>query len=229
MGMTMKRAALIVAGLGLLSFIFGVVAENNKPAAGTLVSGKGVVVCRYPRDPSVPLGYLSVSFLILSCFAGYTSLFYPYKGRSVPQSVLFQSTAFFVFFNIALFTGGLAAALLLWPTITEHLHLTRNVHHNLATTCPTAKTGLLGGGAFVSLDSALFWLVALMLADNARQDHFDEVENGSKAEALAKGDCNSGDGGSSDAGRPKEYADGFDPACDGGSRGLLMVVVIPEL
>ncbi|KAK8507618.1 hypothetical protein V6N12_017911 [Hibiscus sabdariffa] len=33
-------------------------------------------------------------------------------------------------------------------------------------------------------------------------------------DGTAKGDCNSGDGGSSDAGRPKEYADGFDPACD---------------
>lgn len=71
-------------------------------------------------------------------------------------------------------TSGLAASLLLWPTITEQLHLTRNVHRNPNTDCPTAKTGLLGGGAFVSLDSALFWLVALMLADNAREDHFDE-------------------------------------------------------
>lgn len=44
----------------------------------------------------------------------------------------------------------------------------------METSCPTAKTGLLGGGAFVSLDSALFWLVALMLADNAREDYFEE-------------------------------------------------------
>lgn len=73
-------------------------------------------------------------------------------------------------------TAGLAAALLLWTTITEQLHLSRNVHHNLQTACPTAKTGLLGGGAFVSLDSSLFWLVALMLADNAREDYFEEVE-----------------------------------------------------
>ena len=80
------------------------------------------------------------------------------------------------------FTGGLAAALLLWPTITEQLHLTHKIHRNLGTDCPTAKTGLLGGGAFVSLDSALFWLVSLMLADNAREDYFDEVENGCKAE-----------------------------------------------
>lgn len=79
-------------------------------------------------------------------------------------------------------TAGLAAAMLLWPTITEQLHLIRNVHRDLKTTCPTAKTGLLGGGAFVSLDSALFWLVALMLADNAREDYFDEVEQKPKAE-----------------------------------------------
>ncbi|CAI0420504.1 unnamed protein product, partial [Linum tenue] len=78
------------------------------------------------------------------------------------------------------FTGGLAAALLLWPTITEQLHLSRNVHRNLETACPTAKTGLLGGGAFVSLDSSLFWLVALMLAANVREDYFDEVEKDGK-------------------------------------------------
>ncbi|KAL4301942.1 hypothetical protein GQ457_10G006420 [Hibiscus cannabinus] len=186
MAVTIKRAALIVGFLGALSFAFGVVAENKKPAAGTPISGKGVVICKYPADPSVVLGYLSVAFLILSSSAGYWSLFYPYKGKSVPHSVLFQSTSFFVFFNIALFSGGLAAALLLWPTITEQLHLSRNVHHNLATECPTAKTGLLGGGAFVSLDSALFWLVALMLADNAREDHFDEGEQ-SEGEYHVKG------------------------------------------
>lgn len=42
--------------------------------------------------------------------------------------------------------------------------------------CPTAKTGILGGGAFLSLDSTLFWLVALMLASNAREDYLDEIE-----------------------------------------------------
>lgn len=64
--------------------------------------------------------------------------------------------------------------MLIWPTIDELSHHNNNVHHNLETTCPTAKTGLLGGGAFLSLDACLFWLVALMLADNARSDYFDE-------------------------------------------------------
>lgn len=65
--------------------------------------------------------------------------------------------------------------LLLWPTISEQLHITRNIHHNLLTECPTAKTGLLGGGAFLSLDSSLFWLVCLMLANNVREDYFEET------------------------------------------------------
>lgn len=73
--------------------------------------------------------------------------------------------------------------MLLWPTITEHKHLISNVHYNLETTCPTAKTGLLGGGAFLALDAALFWLVSLMLADNAREDYFDDVK-GSGDDAL---------------------------------------------
>ncbi|KAG8645553.1 uncharacterized protein LOC110624001 [Manihot esculenta] len=182
MAVTVRQMSLIVGTLGVLSFIFGVIAENKKPIAGTPITGKGVVVCKYPSDPSVALGYLSFAFLMASTVAGFLSLFYPYKGKSVPQSALFRSTSFLVFVNIALFSAGLAAALLLWPTITEQLHLSRNVHHNLETDCPTAKTGLLGGGAFVSLDSALFWLVSLMLVDNAREDYFDEVEKDSKGE-----------------------------------------------
>ncbi|VVB10892.1 unnamed protein product [Arabis nemorensis] len=177
MAVSMKQMSLIVSAFGVLSFVLGVIAENKKPTSGTPITGKGVVICKYPSDPSVALGYLSAAFLLACTVAGYISLFISYKGKSVPQSVLFKSTTFFVFYTIALITSGLALSLLLWPTITEQLHLTRNVHRNLESTCPTAKTGLLGGGAFVSLDSCLFWLVALMLADNAREDHFDEVEN----------------------------------------------------
>ncbi|XAR69922.1 hypothetical protein NMG60_11001695 [Bertholletia excelsa] len=168
--------ALIVAAFGALSFVFGVVAENKKPASGTAIPGKGVVICKYPYDPTVVLGYLSVGFLVASTVAGYFSLFYPYQGKSIPQSAMFRSTSFVVFFNIAVCNAGLALAFLLWPTITEQLHLIRNIHHNLQTDCPTAKTGLLGGGAFLSLNTSLFWLVSLMLADNAREDYFDEVE-----------------------------------------------------
>uniref|UniRef100_A0A7N0TLQ4 Uncharacterized protein n=1 Tax=Kalanchoe fedtschenkoi TaxID=63787 RepID=A0A7N0TLQ4_KALFE len=70
--------------------------------------------------------------------------------------------------------------MLLWPTITEHLHIKRNIHHNPDTECPTAKTGLLGGGAFLSLDASLLWLVALMLADNVREDYLEETEQNNK-------------------------------------------------
>lgn len=174
MAFTIKQMSLIVATLGVISFIFGVIAENKKPPAGTIITGKGVVICKYPSDPTVVLGYLSVAFLAVCTAAGWYSLFYPYKGKSVPQGALYKNTGFVVFLNVALATTGLAAVMLLWPTITEQLHQTRNIHHNLETTCPTAKTGLLGGGAFLSLDSCLFWLVALMLADNAREDYFEE-------------------------------------------------------
>ena len=43
--------------------------------------------------------------------------------------------------------------------------------------CPTAKTGLFGGAAFLALDAALFWLVCQMLALNARADYLDEDDN----------------------------------------------------
>ncbi|XP_024020802.1 uncharacterized protein LOC21398022 [Morus notabilis] len=182
MAVTVKKMALIVTFLGVLSFVFGVIAENKKPASATPVVGKNVVICKYQSDMTVIFGYLSVGFLAASSFIGLLSLFYPYKGKCVPGGAFFRSSNFVVFFNIALFTSGLAAALLLWPTLTEQFHILRNVHRNLKTECPTAKTGLLGGGAFVSLDASLFWLVALMLADNAREDYFEELENSSRGE-----------------------------------------------
>lgn len=73
-----------------------------QPATGTAIAGKGVVICKYPSDPTIVLGYLSVAFLIACTVAGYLSLFYPYKGKSIPQAALFQCTGFLVFFNIAL-------------------------------------------------------------------------------------------------------------------------------
>jgi len=187
MAVTVRLMATMVALLGIISFIIGVIAENKKPAAGTPIQGKDVVICKYPSDPTVVLGYLSAAFLIATTVVGYFSLFYPYKGKSVPQGALFRSTSFVVFFNIAILTAGLAGALLLWPTITEQLHLSRNVHRNLNTDCPTAKTGLLGGGAFLSLDSSLLWLVALMLADNAREDYLEENEKDRVGHEASKG------------------------------------------
>ncbi|CAH2056588.1 unnamed protein product [Thlaspi arvense] len=73
----------------------------GSPASGTAIPGKGVVICKYPYDPTVVLGYLSVGFLVASTVAGYFSLFYPYQGKSIPQSAMFRSTSFVVFFNIA--------------------------------------------------------------------------------------------------------------------------------
>ncbi|GAB2276044.1 hypothetical protein Dimus_010786 [Dionaea muscipula] len=184
MELSMKQMALITAFFGIISFICGVIAENKKPAAGTPIQGKDVLFCKYPSNPYVLLGYLSVGFLILSSVAGYLSISYPYKKRSIPYSALFRTKTMVVFFNIAWLTAGLAAAMLLWPTVTEQLHVAKNVHHNLEYDCPTAKTGLIGGGAFVSLDSCLFWLVCLMLASNAREDYFDEVEESRKGEST---------------------------------------------
>ena len=79
-------------------------------------------------------------------------------------------------FLVNRFTSGVAATLTIWPTIQEQYHLKHKVHpiSTSTTECPTAKTGLIGGGAFVSLDSSLLWLVALMLAINVREDNFDD-------------------------------------------------------
>lgn len=178
----MKQTALMTSFFGICSFLCGVVAENKKPAAGTPIPGKGMVICKYPSDPTVILGYISFAALIITTVVGYMSVFYPYNKRSIPSGALFRSKTMLVFFNIAWATAGLAAALLLWPTITEQFHLSRTVHQNPDYACPTAKTGVLGGGAFLSLDSCLFWLICLMLANNARSDYFEEVEESQKGE-----------------------------------------------
>lgn len=77
--------------------------------------------------------------------------------------------------SLSRLTTGSAAAMLLWPTISDQLHLKHKFHRSFSYTCPTATTGLLGGGAFLSLDSCLFWLIALLLAHNIREDFFEEV------------------------------------------------------
>lgn len=145
-----------------------------QPLSGEAITGRGVVICKYPYDPSIVFGYISFAFLAASTIAGYYSLFYPYKEKSIPQAEFFSNCWCSSFFNVALATTGLAATFLLWPTITEQLHHTNNIHSNLDYDCPTAKTGLFGGGALLSLSASLFWLVSLMLANNVREDYFEE-------------------------------------------------------
>ncbi|XVE89234.1 hypothetical protein DITRI_Ditri19aG0134100 [Diplodiscus trichospermus] len=73
--------------------------------------------------------------------------------------------------------------MLSWQTITELLHLTNNVHRDMSTTCPTAKAGLFGGGAFIALNASLFWLICLMLAHDITTYYLEEQED-SKAQVF---------------------------------------------
>lgn len=90
----------------------------------------------------------------------------------------------------------LAEVFMLWATITEGLHRSRNIHHNLETDCATAKTGLFGGAAFLALDAALFWLICMMLTDNARSDYLDNDDpKGTYGQVLATEYDTNGSGG----------------------------------
>ncbi|CAD5184429.1 unnamed protein product [Musa acuminata subsp. malaccensis] len=177
--------ALSVLFLGSVSFAFGIVAENKKaclmirscflqPAFGTPIQGKDVIICNFPDDPTVLLGTSSVVTLILAAVAGHVAIYFPYKGKSVPSNALFQNTILLPFFIVAEGVTFIALAMLVWTTVSEGLHRSRNVHHDLTTRCPTAKTGLFGGGAFLALDAAIFWLICQMLTMNARSDYFNE-------------------------------------------------------
>ncbi|TVU18128.1 hypothetical protein EJB05_34201 [Eragrostis curvula] len=120
------------------------------------------------------MGSLSIVALILAAIIGHVAIFHPYSGKSVPRRALFQSTSLSVFFVVAELVSALAFAMLLWATVTESLHRSNSIHHNMDYKCPTAKTGLFGGAAFLALDASLFWLVCQMLALNARADYLDE-------------------------------------------------------
>ncbi|XP_017978260.1 PREDICTED: uncharacterized protein LOC18595532 [Theobroma cacao] len=190
--------AYAVAVFGVKSFIYGIVAENKKlqPPSGNpqISTGGDHIICKYPSDPTVVLGFLSVASLAVSVLVGHFSVFYPYNGKSVPRYVFFRSMTFFVFFLVTsylrlLFVNGtralsmLAAGMLFWVTITELLHLADNVHQDMNTTCPTAQSGLFGGAAFLALSASLFWLICLMLADDVRTEYFEEQED-RQAEAF---------------------------------------------
>ncbi|KAJ6845713.1 uncharacterized protein M6B38_286345 [Iris pallida] len=187
MALTSSQIALTVAFFGSFAFIFGVIAENKKPPFGTPIQGKGVVICKFPSDPTVALGALSVVALLLSAISGWFAVFFPYQGKSVPKEALFRSTALTVFFIIAVSVTVLAEGMMMWATITEGLHRSRNVHQDLTTQCPTAKTGLFGGAAFLALDASLFWLVCQMLTLNARADYLEEDDDpkGAYGQVLA--------------------------------------------
>lgn len=166
--------ALGVALFGSLAFIFGVIAENKKPSNGTPVLMRDYVICKFPSDPTVALGSLSVVSLCISAALGLISVFFPYKGQSVPKNAIFRGLTMRVFFIIAALVTLLAESMMMWATITEGLHRTNNRHTNMDYECPTAKTGLFGGAAFLALDAALFWLICEMLALNARADYLEE-------------------------------------------------------
>ncbi|XP_039128235.1 uncharacterized protein LOC120264489 [Dioscorea cayenensis subsp. rotundata] len=181
-----SHLSLAVALFGCLSFIFGVIAENKKPPFGTPVPGKDVVICKFPTDPTVALGIVSIAALFISTLLGWLSVFFPYGGKSVPKDIMFRNTTLLVFFTVAVGVFVLGEGMMIWATITEALHRIHNVHQDLNYACPTAKTGLFGGAAFLALDTALFWLVCQMLTQNVRTDYFEEDDpKGEYGQVLA--------------------------------------------
>ncbi|TVU00706.1 hypothetical protein EJB05_53864 [Eragrostis curvula] len=177
---------LATALFGVLSFFLAVVAELKKPPYGTPITGRDdVVVCQFPPDPTVALGALSALAAACSAGLGALGVFFPYGGRRVPRNALFGYAPLYVFFQVAVGVTVAGVGMTVWPTVGEAVHLVRNVHRDPAYACPTAKTGVLGGAAFLNLDAMLFWIICLMLAGNVREDYFDDGD---------------GDGGDADCG-----------------------------
>ncbi|MCO5612931.1 hypothetical protein L7F22_067204 [Adiantum nelumboides] len=163
-------SAIVVTGL--LSFIFGIVAENKKPATG-IATQQGD-----SADPYVPLGALSAIFLAATSVLGVTSIFFAYNKEAVPVSALARSKMLVTFSIISCILFFAAEGLILWASITENAYHIYRIHDTAK--CPTAKTGLMGGAAFLALDTMLFWLVCQMLTMNARADYLELDEEDEK-------------------------------------------------
>ncbi|URE34427.1 hypothetical protein MUK42_26338 [Musa troglodytarum] len=125
-----------------MSFLLAIFAETTKVLLSTPIQAKDAVICKFPDDPSILLGTLSIVTLVLAAIAGHAAVYFPYKGKSIPRNALFRSTTLSTFFVIAEVITVLALVMLLWPTISESLHRSRNVHRDLTTQCPTAKRAL---------------------------------------------------------------------------------------
>eukprot|EP00249_Psilotum_nudum_P024745 c29285_g1_i1 orf=368-976(+) len=179
------RIAMTTASLGILAFIFGVVGENKKPAQGMPIPLGSKTTCHYPSDPSVILGSLSIVLLFFSSVVGIASIFFPYGKKAVPWAALGRSGLLVTFIVLSFILFFTAEGLLMWVTISEASYHVNNVHLGTSD-CPTAKTGLMGGAAFLALDTTLFWLVCQMLTMNAREDYllFDQDEKGSYGEVV---------------------------------------------
>ncbi|KAI3993936.1 hypothetical protein MKX01_002949 [Papaver californicum] len=179
---------LYVAFVGIVSFILGIVAENKKPAAGIPMPGVGETICKFPSDPTVVLGSLSVVALVICTGLGFIFVFYPYKGQSVPKDALLQSTVLVVSIWVVVINSFFGGLLMLWATISESLHHVNNVHHSTDYAFPTAKNGLFGGAAFLCLNAMFFWLICQMLTHNAREDYLEEDNKGDYGQVLVTTD-----------------------------------------
>ncbi|EEF34421.1 hypothetical protein RCOM_0205910 [Ricinus communis] len=242
MAVSVRQMSLIVATLGALSFIFGIVVENKRLAAGIPIPGKSGVVCKQICSSLCPL--LKFHFLRLLqhvlVYWGISSIFAVMANSHGADSVDSQISSAFVSLDSALFWllslmsadnaregyfdevesdckgehGQPAAGIpipgksgVVCKQICSSLcpllkfHFLRLLQHFLQHFCCYGQQSrsrfsrlanfkvtssqiarLLGGGAFVSLDSALFWLLSLVSADNAREGYFDEVESDCKGE-----------------------------------------------
>ncbi|KAH7290855.1 hypothetical protein KP509_30G066600 [Ceratopteris richardii] len=179
--MALSHAGMLTSAIsitGLLSFILGIIAENKKPASGFSTKQGDLTYCVYPADPYIPLGALSAVLLAVTSVFGVVSIFFSYNRKAVPLAALVKSKLLVAFAIISGILFFVSEGLILWSIITENSHRQHRIH--LASDCPTAKTGLMGGAAFLALDTMLFWLICQMLTMNARADFLDFDEEDEK-------------------------------------------------
>ena len=81
--------------------VLALLGDLQPPYGTPIQQGGGVVVCRFPRDPTVALGTLSALAAACSAALGALAVFFPYGGRHVPRKVLLAHTPLYVFLHVA--------------------------------------------------------------------------------------------------------------------------------
>lgn len=70
-----------------------------QPPYGTPIQGAGVVICSFPRDPSILLGFLSILTAIGTSLLGASSVL---SAKDIPRKAIFGYKLLYIFFHLAM-------------------------------------------------------------------------------------------------------------------------------
>lgn len=70
-----------------------------QPPSGTPIQGAGVIICSFPKDPTIQLGFLSILTAISTSLLGARSVL---SAKDIPRKALFGYRLFYIFFHLTM-------------------------------------------------------------------------------------------------------------------------------